>query len=120
MLSPFGKALREVRLDRGLLLKDMADGLRVTPSYLSAVETGRKSIPEDLINRIGNLINLSADERSSLERAYLASQSEIKIKIPANASDAHREAAALLARTFEGEPTTDFLEKFRAFLEKKR
>ena len=42
MITPFGKSLRNIRMDRGMLLKDMAQDLDVTSSYLSAVEVGKQ------------------------------------------------------------------------------
>ena len=38
MLTSLGKFLRKLRIDRGEILKDMADKLGVTVSFLSAVE----------------------------------------------------------------------------------
>ncbi len=34
MLSELGKFLRKFRIDNGLLLKDMADTLSISPAYL--------------------------------------------------------------------------------------
>jgi transcriptional regulator with XRE-family HTH domain len=45
MLTEFGQYLRKIRIDCGDLLKDMADKLGVTSSYLSAVETGKRNVP---------------------------------------------------------------------------
>ena len=44
MLTEFGKALRRIRLDNDELLKDMADKLKVSSAYLSAVENGKKNL----------------------------------------------------------------------------
>ena len=42
MLTALGKFLRKLRIDNGEILKDMADKLGVTASFLSAVENGKK------------------------------------------------------------------------------
>ena len=55
MLTAFGKALRKIRIDRNLLLKDMADGLGCSSPFLSAIESGTKKIPDDMIERISNV-----------------------------------------------------------------
>ena len=47
MITPFGKSLRNIRMDRGMLLKDMAQDLDVTSSYLSAVEVGKRNVSEN-------------------------------------------------------------------------
>ena len=41
-VTKLGIALRKIRLDRQELLKDMADRLKVSSAFLSAVETGKK------------------------------------------------------------------------------
>ena len=48
MLTEFGKALRKIRIDRQQLLKDMANKLGVSSAYLSAVENGKRRMPQDL------------------------------------------------------------------------
>lgn len=98
MLNPFGKALRKLRIDRGWLLKDMAQGIGVATSFLSGVETGRKAIPAGLADKIGNWAQLAADEINALRQAALTSQREFKITVQSDFSDGDREAAALLAR----------------------
>ena len=44
MITPIGKFLRKLRIDTGEILKDMAEKLHVSPSFLSAVENGKKKI----------------------------------------------------------------------------
>jgi transcriptional regulator with XRE-family HTH domain len=46
MLTQLGIFLRKLRLDRGEILKDMAIKLNVSSSFLSAVENGKKRIPQ--------------------------------------------------------------------------
>ena len=45
MITPIGKFLRKLRIDTGEILKDMAEKLHVSPSFLSAVENGKKKMP---------------------------------------------------------------------------
>jgi hypothetical protein len=42
MLTPLGKALRKLGIDKGWLLPEMAVVTDVAPSFLSTVEAGRK------------------------------------------------------------------------------
>lgn len=119
MLSPFGKALRKLRIDRGWRLKDMADGIDVSASYLSAVETGRKSISSDLVSKIEKWAKLTADECSDLARSAAISAKEFKFALPKNATDADREAVAFLARTFE-EGDREVLKQVRELVERRR
>ena len=50
MLTGFGKELRKLRIMAGELIRDMADKLEVTASYLSAVETGKRQVPNARID----------------------------------------------------------------------
>ena len=46
MLTDLGRLLRKIRIDHGEILKDMANRFGVTASYLSAVENGKRAVPE--------------------------------------------------------------------------
>lgn len=98
MLNPLGKALRKLRIDRGWLLKDMAQGIGVATSFLSGIETGRKAIPAGFVERIAAWANLNTIELRELQKAAVTSQREFRITVRSDFSDGDREAAALLAR----------------------
>ncbi len=74
MLTPFGKQLRKHRIDRSAKLKDLADFLKVTSSYLSALEMGRKNVPSSLLTRVSEYLKLS--EHDSNELKHLAEKSK--------------------------------------------
>ena len=44
-MTPFGRRVRELRERRGITLARMAEGLGVTPAYLSALEHGKRGRP---------------------------------------------------------------------------
>ena len=46
MLDKFGKLVRDIRITRSLLLYDMAKELDISPAELSAIECGKKSVPD--------------------------------------------------------------------------
>jgi predicted transcriptional regulator len=50
-LTDFGKAIRKARIDTGETLGSMADALGVTASFLSSIETGRKKVPDGLVEK---------------------------------------------------------------------
>ena len=97
MLTEFGKFTRKLRIDRGELLKDMARKLDVTVAYLSAVEVGRRKIPEKWLLMISQLYNLQDEESQEMRHAYDQSVTEIKIDLVERPS-IHREAAMMFAR----------------------
>lgn len=78
-LTAFGRITRKLRIDRGELLKDMAKQLGITVSYLSAVETGKRNVPHNWIERLQQSYDLSSDETMLLQKA--ASDSRVYDKI---------------------------------------
>ena len=97
-MTPFGARLRQLREDRGLRLKDMADELGVSATYLSALEHGRRSKPNwSFIQRVIHYFNIIWDEADELQR--LADLSKPKIKVEtAGLSPKATEIANRLAR----------------------
>jgi len=53
-ITEFGKAVRKARIDADVTLASMANALDTTPSFLSAMEMGRKKIPVDWVEKIQN------------------------------------------------------------------
>jgi transcriptional regulator with XRE-family HTH domain len=99
MLTPFGKAIRKMRIDLAITLKEMAERLGVTPAYLSAVETGKKRVTDDLLDKIEEHYSLSAIEARDLRRQADQSASVIKLKM--NGTDnGIREMATVFSRRF--------------------
>ncbi|MBZ0719743.1 helix-turn-helix domain-containing protein, partial [Clostridioides difficile] len=62
-ITPFGEMLRKIRTDNDEKLKDMSEKLNVTLSHLSAVETGKRSIPKKWLDILIKEYNLNEDER---------------------------------------------------------
>lgn len=81
MLTKFGKELRRIRIEKSELLKDMADRLGVTSSYLSAVEHGKRDIPQNWIDRIVSLYSLGNQEKKCLVEAAKLSILSVKINL---------------------------------------
>ena len=55
MLTSLGKFLRKLRIDIGETLRDMADKLSVSSAFLSAVENGKKKMPESWFAKIESM-----------------------------------------------------------------
>jgi len=68
-VTPFGRRVRELRERRGLTLAEMAEGLGVTPAYLSALEHGKRGRPTfALIQGTIHLLGVIWDEADELIR----------------------------------------------------
>ena len=113
-LTPFGKALRKLRIDRSLLLADMAEELGVSAAFLSGIETGKKSIPGDLITKLMRAYSLNDNEVNTLQEAADASVRTMTIR-PDSAEQSRFMTA--LARRFDELGDEDFA-RLRASIEK--
>ena len=99
MLTSLGKFLRKLRIDRGEVLKDMADKLSVTASFLSAVENGKKKMPSTWNNQICDLYNLDMKQQDEFTEAIADSEKKIEIDFT-DVSMENRELAVAFARKF--------------------
>lgn len=117
MLTEFGKTLRKIRIDRNEILKDMAEKLGVTVSYLSAVENGKREVPDTWINDISYWYQLSELEKEMLRESAFNSKKKISLDLN-NLNANQREAAITFAREFkELSPSEidELLETFKKF-----
>jgi len=79
VLTSFGKFCRKLRVDNDELLKDMADKIGVASSYLSAVENGKRNVPQEWIGKIATSYSLSASGLAELNQAVQESQNTLKV-----------------------------------------
>lgn len=101
VITAFGKFLRVLRMDNEEILKDMAEKLDVTSSFLSAVENGKKKIPGDWLEKISDLYSLSNDMTIELQNAISETNECVEIKLT-NLSLKQRELAFSFARKLKG------------------
>ena len=79
-MTPFGDRMRNLRAERGVTLKDMADAIGVSPAYLSALEHGKRGRPGwHLIQRIIAYFNIIWDEAEEVTRLARISHPRITI-----------------------------------------
>ncbi|SHF59319.1 Transcriptional regulator, contains XRE-family HTH domain [Kaistia soli DSM 19436] len=96
-MTPFGRRLREMRAERGVSLKDMAEAIGVSSAYLSALEHGRRGRPTWLmIQRIIAYFNVIWDDAEELQRLAARSHPKVTIETAGLAAEA-TELANLLA-----------------------
>ena len=86
-------------IDHDEILFDMAEKLEVSPSFLSAVENGKKRMPSDWNERISILYDLDLQQQDEFTKAIAETEDSIKINI-ANAEQKNREVAVSFARKF--------------------
>lgn len=99
-LTPLGKALRWLRIDKDMNLVGMADALGVGAAFLSSIETGRKPAPADLVTRLATALRLSREDAQRLQDAADQSMSQFRITLADNAPADARSLAGRIARDF--------------------
>ena len=106
-LTEFGKFTRKLRIEKGELLKDMAEKLDVTVSYLSAVEVGKRNIPEKWEKKLVDAYQLNENESENLRDSIHYSKKDVKINVE-KLDREDKDLVLLLARKLE---TLDSKEK---------
>ena len=79
-MTPFGEKIRQLRKERGVTLKEMAEAVGVTSAYLSALEHGKRGRPGwPLIQRIIAYFNIIWDDAEAVVRLARISHPRITI-----------------------------------------
>lgn len=100
MITSVGKFLRKLRIDNGEILRDMANRLEVSSAFLSAVENGKKKVPEAWIPKLEEFYSLSSEQVKELRDAIVESSDTVEINIR-NTSITNRQLAVSFARQFD-------------------
>jgi HTH-type transcriptional regulator, competence development regulator len=98
-LTPFGKAVRKLRVDHGETQLDVAEALGVSIAFWSAIETGKKNLPTDMLVEVASHFDLAKEEAEKLQELSLVSQKDVKINMQ-NMNDRSRELVVGFARKF--------------------
>ncbi len=115
MITNLGKFLRILRINNGEILKNMSEKLGVSSSFLSAIENGKKNMPEKMKNDIIKIYSLDEAQINELEDAMIDSATKIDLQLFGQ-SDSKRELAISFSRTFES-LDDDTAEKIMKMLE---
>ena len=96
-MTPFGVRLRQLRDERGIALKAMAEALGVSAAYLSALEHGRRGRPTHaMVVAICAQLNIIWDEADELMRLARLSHPRVTVDTAGLSAEA-TELANLLA-----------------------
>lgn len=114
MLTDLGRLLRKIRIDHGEILKDMANRFGVTASYLSAVENGKRAVPEAWEEIILQSYPLDAGQKKELRRTVIDSIASINLNME-KANYASKEVAFAFARKIADLPE-DKLQEIKRIL----
>lgn len=95
----FGELMRILRIQNHEVMGDIADILNVKPSFLSAVETGKKNVPSEWIEILSKHYNLTDEEKSKMIDAIELSKTQIKVDLSGE-NNYKREMALIFQRSF--------------------
>lgn len=97
--TKFGELLRILRIKNHEVMGDVAKLLNVKTPFLSAVETGKKNVPDNWIEILSDHYALSDEERNMLTNAIEDSKTQVKINL-INYEPFKREMALQFQRSF--------------------
>ncbi|MEH2551738.1 transcriptional regulator with XRE-family HTH domain [Bradyrhizobium sp. AZCC 2262] len=112
-LTPFGITCRKLRLDKGLRLMDVARKLNCSSAFISAIETGRKPIPDAYMLSVARAMDLSPAEIRELRGACDRTRKEVLVE---TLPEEQRELVAAFARRLDHVPKHVMAELKKAVL----
>ena len=95
-ITEFGKLVRKARLDAEVSLLQMAKELDVSPAFLSGMETGRKKITKEWVNKTKGFFSSRNISMPNLAEAADVSNESVNLE---GLSPAHKMLVAGFART---------------------
>lgn len=99
MTTQLGKELKKLRIDLGTNLMGMSKMINISAAFLSAIETGRKRVPDGFLDVLAARIPAVAKDRSKFE--VLINQARKEVRLPVDQSSFEdAELATALARRF--------------------
>ena len=79
-MTPFGARLRALRAAHGITQKQLAETLRVSAAYLSALEHGRRGAPSPgLVHQVNEFFGLIWDDAEDLARLARLSNPRVTV-----------------------------------------
>lgn len=100
MLTSIGRFLRKLRIDNGEILRDMAEALGVSSAFLSAVENGKKKMPETWIQKLATIYSFTTKQVEELQAAVIDTNNAVELNLQ-NATSVNRALAISFAREFD-------------------
>lgn len=112
MISAFGKCVRKIRGNESL--RTMASKLGMSPSFLSAMEVGRKTVPMEYLQKIKEVYELTPEQETDLFDAIVETNGHVDIEV-AKMEEAQKNVSMAFARKIEtADP--EMVEKLRKVL----
>ena len=98
--TSFGELLRILRIKNHEVMGDVADLLGVKTPFLSAVETGKRNVPESWVDILADHYSMSDAEKQEMIDAIADSKTQVKINLT-DSEPYKRKMALQFQRSFE-------------------
>lgn len=98
--TKFGEFMRILRIKHHEVMGDIAQQLGVSLPFLSAVENGKKNVPNDWVEKIIKHYHLNDNETKELLESIEQSRTQMKLDLKSS-SFLQRSVALEFARSFE-------------------
>ena len=99
MATEFGDALHKIRQLAGLTLFEVAQKMNISTAFLSAIENGRKRVPDDFVEKLGNALPEAKTQSQTLDALANQARQQVVVSL-AKASRQDADLATVLARKF--------------------
>jgi transcriptional regulator with XRE-family HTH domain len=117
MLTEFGKEIRKLRIDLGITLFEMARSTGVSSAFLSAMENGKKSVPDEYVDVLAEQYEHVRNAKAFFLRLADQTKKEVRINL-AESNNSANELATAFARNFS-ELSDEQVAKIKSILNKK-
>lgn len=99
MATKFGDTVQAIRRAAGKTLQDVAGELEVSSAFLSAIENGKKRIPDGFVDRLAGALPEIRESSLSLESLAVQARGEVVVELP-HATEEDAALAVSIARKF--------------------
>lgn len=99
MATEFGDKVQKLRQLAGLTLFEVAQKMGMSTAFLSAVENGRKRVPDDFVKKLSRALPEAAAQVGELESLANQAREQVVLPLP-KASRNDADLATVLARKF--------------------
>ena len=69
LVTETGRFLRKLRIDMNEVLYDMAKKMGCTSAFISAIELGKRPVPEEFQQKLVQIYNLSSEQQEEFQHA---------------------------------------------------
>lgn len=117
-VTQLGKLIRKLRIDQGTTLRKMAETLDISSAYLSAIELGKRAVPNDFLSKLKENYKLSDLEYKNLKDSVESFSSTFTVNLQ-GANTQQKDVFVEFARMLDNLDSKD-LKKINSILENKK